>query len=412
MNCDPNSLAQASRCLECLPEGLLPYARLVTLCNWANAVRGGSFPLSPPGNADWTFSPTITNGTDAGLVSIICPAGVDGWDIEYHDVTTNTIVNSSDIACDFHDSQLFAFGDVITAKIRWSLSGTPVSSWSSEKTVTLISSAAAAQVTDWVTRISNAGGAAPSNDHQLAHAIFWDTLNSHGLISKLKIVQTFTPDNLIAAITPFIKGSAVPSWTNTNFVLADISVNGLRGNGVNKSLDLNVGGTPSSIWASATDVGASFYATSKETSGSSRIAFGVFDAVLASASLGYSNQFTTNFSINFWNSGGTTSPATANPGLGFFSASRSSTTNCTSYWGNTTNPVAQQGLNATLDTLAAGSNGSMVVFACRSNTGTIFDWSDIRMSGIFFHTALGQADCQNLKNDFETLRTALGGGFV
>jgi hypothetical protein len=189
-------------------------------------------------------------------------------------------------------------------------------------------------------------------------------------------------------------------------------VNGLKGDGATKVLGTGEG--PGSIWSSPTDAGCSFYVTVKETAGSTHVAFGTFKSDASVVFLGYSNQFTTDFAINFWVGDGSTSPKTANPGLGFFSCSRSSTTSCLSYWGNTTNPVAQQGSNSTVDNTALWNelNHDIVMFAVRAASATIFDFSDLRMSGFICHTALNLSQTNTLKNDFETLRTALGGGTI
>lgn len=87
-------------------------------------------------------------------------------------------------------------------------------------------------VTGWLTRISNAGGARPSNSTINAVNTFWLSCQSVSIDSLMYAVNCFVPDNLIAACTPLVQNVGFPSWNNVNlggtqFLTSDLSVNGL-----------------------------------------------------------------------------------------------------------------------------------------------------------------------------------------
>lgn len=73
MNCDPNALMAAARCVRCIPSGMLPEVQLYLICKWAGAV----VVPNPP-------SPVVTNiiqisgAGEAGVNQIYTRSG-NGW---------------------------------------------------------------------------------------------------------------------------------------------------------------------------------------------------------------------------------------------------------------------------------------------------------------------------------------------
>lgn len=96
------------------------------------------------------------------------------------------------------------------------------------------------RVPDWVRRVGVNGGATPSANTILAASTFVNSLVTFGLDSMIYVANFFAADNLIAALTPLYKNGGSDPWTNHNFVLADLTVNGLVGDGATKYLDTGI----------------------------------------------------------------------------------------------------------------------------------------------------------------------------
>jgi hypothetical protein len=70
---------------------------------------------------------------------------------------------------------------------------------------------------DWVTRVVANGGAMPSSTTINALQVFVAKLRSVGLWSKMLIINPLVSDNLIASITPLLKGNSSDPWANSGF---------------------------------------------------------------------------------------------------------------------------------------------------------------------------------------------------
>jgi hypothetical protein len=101
------------------------------------------------------------------------------------------------------------------------------------------------QVSDWYYRVIKNGGGAPSSKTMVAVNQFYYDLNIYSLLTKIKACNCFVPDNLIASITPLVNSGSVGNdpWTNSNFVAADLAINGLKSD---TTKWLNTGINPSS----------------------------------------------------------------------------------------------------------------------------------------------------------------------
>lgn len=102
-------------------------------------------------------------------------------------------------------------------------------------------------VVNWASRVVTNGGADPSTATKNAMSTFYNALQAAGLDTKMKALCVFVPDSLIAATTPLIVGNGIDPWTNHGFVTADLTVDGLKGDGVAKYLQTGL--VPSAIFA-------------------------------------------------------------------------------------------------------------------------------------------------------------------
>src|SRR5262249_16909600 len=95
--------------------------------------------------------------------------------------------------------------------------------------------------TEWSIRVVSNGGAKPSQSSITAEYNFLVRLTNDGIRSKIIYANIPASDSLAAALTPQLYNSsdnfastANYSANNGGFVLADVSVNGITGNGTSK----------------------------------------------------------------------------------------------------------------------------------------------------------------------------------
>ena len=129
-----------------------------------------------------------------------------------------------------------------------------------------------AQALAWSARIVANGGTAPSNATLTAVCNYYNSLVAAGVDTLMIADVLFVPDNLIAAITPFFKTMGNDPWTNHNFVNADLSATGLKGDGATKYLATGI--IDNVAWASGTELGLGVYYT---TVNNNAITFGSLD---------------------------------------------------------------------------------------------------------------------------------------
>lgn len=91
-------------------------------------------------------------------------------------------------------------------------------------------------LTDWPARVVAHGGALPSANSTNSVNIFYTHLVLTGLTNKLISVIGLCPESLIAATVPIYFQDGYSMWTNVNFDITNLTVNGLTGNLTNKSL--------------------------------------------------------------------------------------------------------------------------------------------------------------------------------
>ena len=255
---------------------------------------------------------------------------------------------------------------------------------------------------EWSARVQANGGAAPSGGTISAIDTFAGSLASSGVWTKINTMNVFAPDSLIACMTPLKVGGGFDPWTNHNFVLADLSVNGLVGNASNKTL--NIGLNPATAFATLT-AGLAWYAKAVTATG---FTMGCYDGThdLISASKYSDNNA---YSYNSGSSGA--SASVASPGAGFYFSTRVSSTDHRLYFANSSNAFAQKALDSTSATGAYLSQ-PMFMFCVNLSSGSVqLATSDSYSFGAVLLNATS-TDGSNLFTAVQALRTSFGGGFV
>lgn len=259
------------------------------------------------------------------------------------------------------------------------------------------------QANDWANRVVINGGPMPSANSISAYKTFVESLLLASVWSKMKHVNGFAPDSLIAAETPFLKtlGTRDPYTINTG--APTVNVNGVLFAPVGS---FNIGITPSTD-LNLTNQGFSWYASTGIDV--NHYELGCFNVATQNAVM-MRWAFTGATKGAYTNSnGGSGSISNGTPIAGFHSWNRLTNTNFKLYRASSTHPFAQDGSDA-----VANPNGlptiEFTVGGCNID-GTTNNTSN-RFSFFAVHDGLTSTEAQNLYNAVQALRTAFGGGFV
>lgn len=263
-------------------------------------------------------------------------------------------------------------------------------------------------VDNWVSRVVLNGGSAPSDNTKNALCMFMNSLDSEGITPKIKAMCCLVPDNLIAAVTPLIVGLGADPWTNHNFVDADLTIDGLKGNGINKYLTI---GLAPSLNFSATSAGVTIYVTQIDLS---------FDALEVGASDNVNQliMLCTRDSGSkyidwdcFNNTLGAGRIHVINPGgfLGYYSGNRTAANATAIYLANSSTPHYVAASAAT----SGGSPGARVLtaFVLNSSSG-LAGYSRQRLSFIAAHSGLTESESAVFNGLIYKMRHDIGGGYV
>ena len=235
-------------------------------------------------------------------------------------------------------------------------------------------------------------------------------MRTTGLVNKIKALNIFAPDNLIAAQTPLISVAGSKIWSNSNFVTGDLTINGLKGNGSNKYL--NTGIACNGIF-STSNMGATLYVP--ENSG------GVGHNYGCASNTSYTNDCVATFWVNgagvFMDSyntvvttGGRYTITQVANWTGLLSLARTGTTTFNAYWQKpgaavvlAQGPYANSG--GTVPTT------TMYAFCSNNSTAPAFFSSD-RMSILAFHDGMTSNEIITFGALIKTMRIGIGGGYV
>jgi hypothetical protein len=119
--------------------------------------------------------------------------------------------------------------------------------------------------TDWAQRVVANGGAMPSANTITAMETLRTTLISMNLTNKIHSLCIFVPDSIIAATTPLIKHKGADPWTNSGFVIGDLNINGLKGDGSSKFLDTAIKAKDGEAYGTSENCGLSVVLTEGAT---------------------------------------------------------------------------------------------------------------------------------------------------
>lgn len=263
-----------------------------------------------------------------------------------------------------------------------------------------------ATVVAWAAQVVTNGGAAVSSATKAAMSDFCSGLDAAGLASTLLVANFFVPDNLIAACTPlFRNGHGSALWTNANFVLADLTVNGLKGNGSNKSLNTGID-MPTTVTTNSTSL--IYYKHTGSTSDGH--VMGVEGNVGGVVSIGYTSGDTGEV-FRGWSDGARAKAANhPTPKLGYLAGVKSASNRRDIYFANSTTAHSSIANNTTNESTAP-CNRTLYAFAMNSNL-TIFSYTLARVSFMGIGLSLSSAQSAALYPLVQAARVALGGGYV
>lgn len=255
-------------------------------------------------------------------------------------------------------------------------------------------------VDDWAARVVVNGGAAPSAGSKTALRSFWSGLISDGIDLLVLEANAFAPDNLIAAITPLVKGPGLDPWTNHNFVSGDLTINGLIGNSSNKYLE--TGFNP--LATGLSNLCAAFYTTSLAGSTGCNLS-----ATTASEFFQLIAKYSDTNGYFFDNQNGVVISGASGLG-GFYAETRVSSTDHRAWFANSLHSFSQLGAT---DAASFGSYPNRAVMAFANNAaGTIQQYSGDRMSFASFMKSMNSTQIANFYIRVQALRVAFGGGYV
>jgi len=272
-------------------------------------------------------------------------------------------------------------------------------------------------VDDWADRVITNGGEKPSFNTIYTLYKFYRGLDFFGLTPLMVSVNCFVPDNLTASITPLIKVAGNDPWTNgsgfagSKFVAGDLTVDGLKGNGIAKFLNTGVIAATS---YNSENIGITAYAMSiSGTFTTGRHDIGALENNFTThrLSMPYS---TTQVQFCCWgggeSGGGYFNSNALSGSRGYYSGNRTSDTYFALYQANSFTTHSVGGF-VSASSYGNPPNISYFVFGKQDSFyGSAY--SDKRLSFVAFHYGLSLAQSSNFFNLVQAMRVGLGGGYV
>lgn len=270
------------------------------------------------------------------------------------------------------------------------------------------------QVLDWVSRVIGAGGADPSASTKLALSHFMDALDTASLTSKMLSVNCIVPDNLIAATVPLIAVSGNSPYTNLGpFVDSDLTVNGITGDGATKCFDT---GIVPSTFADVVDCGMTFY-KSDDTGGGTIEECGCKSGAnrfyLIPHDIGNTTKYMAFSSVLGEYAVGASLPSLPIPGNGYNSGnSISCGFLCADLHLYTASSTSAHSEIGSVLGLVGGVAPVLSIICLGKNDSGIINTTQATCSFFAVHLGLTEPESSSLFTAVQTMRTALGGGFV
>ncbi len=260
----------------------------------------------------------------------------------------------------------------------------------------------------WTNNVVLNGGALPGSTSYNAINVWYDAMITAGLATDgtfssctIRSANAVAPDSLIAALTPCIDLAGSQPWVNHNFVGGDLTINGLAGDAATKYLDTGINPSTSFFANNASMILYGYTVTS--TSGGD---FGNFNVGAGDC---YLDLDQSGNSIGAIATSTANRISVANPGQGYFSISRNSSTAENLYFANSITPHASIG-NETVANANAYTSLNLFLGAINvSGSPAVF--SNNRYSFCAVGRKLTPTQDTAVFNAVQSLRTSLGGGF-
>lgn len=404
ISCKPADLVRAAKCFPCVPKQARRWVKAYLLCQGVNK-PGGFFGIPTP--TGFTFLPSDTTGVTVVASWNAPPSGITATEVwtSTDNITyalAATVAGPGTTAALTYSSTVHVLN---YCKIRWK-TATSQSAFTSPIFIP-------SEVPVWIKAVITNGGAAVAQATCLAVNTFAIALVNAGADASMISVTVFAPDNLTAARTPLYKTSGNDPWTNSGFVAGDLTVNGVKGDGV-KFLDTGVVCNTVFNSGANSSAGLSTYIPTASTLGSVDFC-GVETfpnvCLFIRNNLGGPPSTTTEFACWNQNAGqGLTSGAIA-AWVGFTSGSRTTATRADLYVGSSTQAFTNLANDLNNQLGAALTTQSIICWGWKI-AGVGSAHSDARISFAAIHFGLTSAQTQALFNAVQALRVAFGGGFV
>lgn len=270
-------------------------------------------------------------------------------------------------------------------------------------------------VTDWLTRLANDYQPMPSTQTIQAICDFCDRLTMYGLTDKLLVVNPVIPDSLLAMRYPLIyqTGNGNSPFVNANFVAADLTANGIVGNGTTKYF--NTGFNPATQWLLDTSsAGMSVYEYSGSTQGvNSEQDIGVHtDALGRYFELTSWDPSAIGVFASCWDVASLLTTGIADTPA-FYTSQRTTNIRFDLYQANSA--IAFWNADFSLVNQAGNTipNGNVYFMASRDNTsGNPDTYSTKRISFMAIHDGMTATEAEDLFWCVQFLRVDLGGGYA
>lgn len=278
------------------------------------------------------------------------------------------------------------------------------------------------QTDDWLARIdADPLAIRPPPAIINAVCVFCHDLRAAGIFNKMIVVNPIipptngTPASLRAMLHPLIyeAGNTALPFTNNNFLVADLNLNGLIGDGVSKYID--TGFDPASHWLAENSGGQTVYVSEPRQAFNDpnpECELGTVDLVT-----GYSHILAPtfqpvafpNFLAYCWsNPTGITIPLGSF--AAFYSANRTAVDQFDAYQATSTFPCQLIGQN--LNDNSGETPPDASTFFMAQNGGGPIQYSTKRVSFMAIHEGLTQVEACALYDAVQRMRMSFGGGFV
>lgn len=264
--------------------------------------------------------------------------------------------------------------------------------------------------TDWLFRVTNAGGARPSDATFAANDVFYAALVSAGIDTKLKVCNLFVPDNILACSTPLIQGPGSATWIShgNSWISSHLTSAGLQNPG-GLALSFDTGFTPGTFMTSSSGFGF-VYVSVDDTSTISE-EFGVDDNTGLNDFRMF-NHYTDNHTYCYvYRQSQLLDSGVRGTGAGYMALSRTTSSRADVFFANSGNSHSSI-VNVTgTETNTPSVTNTISVFAGNDN-GTLARFSLKRLSAVGFGTGLNSTESSALHDAIVAFRTAVGGGVV